>query len=187
MQVNRSEMAESPYLIRFIQLSSGQHEYDFRIDDSFFKDRKGSIIHGADVQAKVILHKNAGAMQLEMKMTGEVKVDCMRCLEAFQLPVNIDKILLVRMVDTPRHEEDDIDAIHIARTAHEINLEDHFYDFLTLEVPYSPVHPDQADGTPGCNPDILKHLKRPDQQTGESGDGEKPDDRWSALRKIKLN
>ena len=67
-------MAESPYLIRFIQLPTGQHEYTFRIDDSFFKDREGTIIHGASIEVDVVLHKSSGAMQLELKMKGEVKI-----------------------------------------------------------------------------------------------------------------
>lgn len=183
---NRSEMAESPYLIRFIQLPTGQHEYTFRIDDTFFKDREGTIIHGASIEVDVVLHKSSGAMQLELKMKGEVTVDCMRCLEAFVLPIEIDRVLLVRMVETPTPEEDDIDAIHIAKTAYEIDLKNHLYDFLTLEVPYSPVHEDLPNGLPGCNPEILKHIKQLNKKEEEKKE-EKGDDRWSVLRKIKLN
>ncbi len=180
-------MAESPYLIRFVQLSLGEHEFEFRIDDSFFKDREGSIIKGASVVVKVILHKTSGAMHLDLNMIGEVSVDCVRCLEPFLLPVKIERSLLVRMLETPGKEEDDIDAIHIAKTAHEIDLKNHLYDFLTLEVPYSPVHPDLVDGSPGCNPDILKHITPGATKKGKKQDGQKGDDRWAALRKIKLN
>lgn len=182
-------MAESPYLIRFQQLPAGQHEFDFRIDDTFFKDREGSIIQGAKVDVKIILHKNASAINLEMKMVGEVKVDCMRCLEAFNFPVDFEKNLLVRMVDAPSPEDDDIDTIHIAKTAHDIDLTNHLYDFLTLEVPYSPVHPDHTDGATGCNPEILKHIKQvsKEKEDGKGGTEGGGDDRWSELRKIKLN
>lgn len=179
-------MAETPYIIRFIQLPTGRHEFEFRIDDTFFKDFEGTIIHGAAIEVKAVLHKNAGAMQLELIMEGEVTVDCMRCLEPFTLPISVDKILLLRLVDTPSPEEDDIDAIHIAKTAHDLDLKHHLYDFLTLEVPYSPVHADREDGSPGCNPEILKHIKQMDQQKEDDGKTA-GDDRWSVLRKIKLN
>lgn len=176
-------MSESPYLLRFIQLPVGTHAFHYQIDGEFFLDRENSIIKDADIQVKAVLNKGAGAMQLELEMKGWVVVDCVRCLESFRLPVDLQRQLVVRMVDHPENEDDDDDAIHIAKAAHEIELSHTLYDFITLEVPYSPVHPDQADGTAGCNPDVLRHLQVPpsEENTGDQSD------RWAVLRKIKLN
>ena len=125
-------------------------------------------------------------MELSLSITGEVEVDCVRCLESFRLPISIEKHLLVRMVDHPENEDDDDDAIHIAKAAHDIELSTTLYDFISLEVPYSPVHPADENGEEGCNPEVMKHLQQPSAdiqpETNESGD-----DRWAALRKIKLN
>lgn len=180
-------MADSPYIIRFLQLGPGNHEFDFRIDDTFFKDREGSIIHQADVSAKAILHKEANAMQLDLEMKGNVTVDCVRCLESFVLPVDVKHTLLIRMVEEASREEDDVDAIQISRSANEIDLQQALYDFLTLAVPYSPVHPDREDGTEGCDPEVMKYLL----QRGfieEHPNGEATgDDRWTVLKKIKFN
>jgi uncharacterized metal-binding protein YceD (DUF177 family) len=181
-------MADSPYIIRFIQLPVGQHPFGFRIDDSFFQQHEASIIRGAEVDVQAVLYKSSNvAMHLDLVMKGLVSVDCVRCLEPFQLPVEVSKSLVVRMVETPSAEEDDEDTIQIALAAHELDLSQALYDFLTLAVPYSPVHPDKADRSSGCDPEVLKHIR----QSGtidEHPDGEaEGDDRWNILKKIKFN
>lgn len=179
-------MAESPYLIRFIQLPAGYHEFSFRIEDSFFGDRENSIIQKADIQVSAGLQKGSGAMQLDLVMEGEVVVDCVRCLESFVLPVSFEKHLVVRMVDHPENEDDDDDAIHIAKTAHDIELSNTLYDFISLEVPYNPVHPENEDGSDGCDPEVLKHLKKAEEER-QNEEKSPEDDRWAELKKIKLN
>jgi uncharacterized metal-binding protein YceD (DUF177 family) len=179
-------MAESPYLLRFVQLPAGTHEFTFRINGDFFRERGNAIIRDADIQVKATLLKGSGAMQLLLEIEGDAEVECVRCLEPFRLPVFIEKELVVRMVDHPENEDDDDDAIHVAKTAHEMELSNTFYDFICLEVPYSPVHPDQEDGSDGCNPEVVKHLQQPEKPN--QSEAETPaDDRWAALRKIKLN
>lgn len=133
-----------------------------------------------------VLHKGSGAMQLSLKMEGEVEVECVRCLESFKWPVLIEKTLVVRMVDHPENEDDDDDAIHIAKVAHDIELSNTLYDFVSLEVPYNPVHLPLEDGSDGCDPEVLKHLQQPGAAP-EPEAGDATDDRWAALRKIKLN
>ena len=180
-------MAVSPYLIRFMQLPIGQHEFDFRIDDTFFKDREGSIIQQAAVDVKVIFHKTASAMSLDLSMDGDVAVECVRCLESFRMPIEMEKSLLVRLVDQPTAEEDDDDTVFVAKTANELDLSKTIYDFLTLEVPYSPVHANLENGEDGCDPEVLKHIKKAAPNASSSEEQPDEDGRWSELKKIKLN
>lgn len=179
MTVQRPE-----YSVKFTGLPPGTHEFRFQIGQEFFRGRTESIIMNADIEAVVTLTKG-GTMQLELKCFGWVEVECVRCLEPVRIPVDVEKNLLVRQVENPRPEDDDDDAIHIANHAHAIDLETVLYDYLTLQVPYSPVHPDQENGEPGCNPEILKFLRK-EENTDEKSD-EKGSDTWEALKNIKLN
>jgi uncharacterized protein len=172
----------SAYTIKFSGLPNGIHAFRFTIDGRFFSNREESIIHDAGIEALVNLNK-ATTLQLEIRLTGEVVTDCARCLEPVTIPVNVEKHLLVRMVDDPNPEYDDDDSIQVASRAHEIDLEKVFYDYLTLEVPYSPVHQDLENGEPGCDPEILKFL----QQEKESKAEKKDEGTWDALKNIKLN
>lgn len=172
----------SPYTIKFTGLAQGIHAFGFTIGGDFFSKYPDSIIHDARVDANVSLTKST-TMQLDIRLSGEVVVDCARCLEPVTIAVEVDKHLLVRLVENPQPEDDDDDSIQVASHAHEIDLEKVFYDYLTLEVPYSPVHPDRADGTPGCDPEILKFI----QQGRESKEDHKEEGTWDALKNIKLN
>ena len=179
-------MADSPYIIRFLQLPVGEHSFSFRIEDSFFQQHEGSMVHGAEMDVNVILYKTSNvAMNMDLHMRGFVAVECVRCLEAFRLPLEIEKSLVVRMVETPSAEEDDEDTIQVALSSNELDLSQTLYDFITLAIPYSPVHPDNADGTEGCNPQVVKHIQK--NTVRDSRDSAGGDDRWDALKKIRLN
>ena len=172
----------SAYTIKFSGLPLGMHAFAFTIGPDFFSQHEDSIIHEAKVEANVNLSKST-TLQLDIRLNGEVIVDCARCLEPVTIPVDVEKHLLVRMVEKPNPEDDDDDAIQIAENAHEIDLEKVFFDYLTLEVPYSPVHPDQEDGTPGCDPEVLKFIQQSQADAAEH----KEEGTWDALKNIKLN
>jgi uncharacterized protein len=180
-------MTDSVYIIRFNHLAEGIHEYDFNIDDSFFAKREESIIKQAKVNVKVTLHKDSGGMHLDLSMIGDVAVDCVRCLEGFRMPVEIEKSLLVKMVDEVNEEYDDEDEIYISKKAIEIDLSHSLYDFLTLEIPYCPVHPEDENGVETCNPEVLKHIKKQETKIEEKDNENEGDARWLELKKIKLN
>jgi uncharacterized metal-binding protein YceD (DUF177 family) len=182
--ITRSEMPESPYSIRFIQLPPGEHTFGFRLDDTFFHNREGELITRANIEVQAVLTKGgAGAMEINLGFTGTVGVECVRCLEPFRWHIDCSQHLLVRMVEDPAAQDDDVDTVYIAKTAHEVDLAQTLYDFVVLEVPYSPVHPDNLDGSPACETGL------PDTDPNEGPDTGNPpaDDRWSALKKIKLN
>jgi len=172
----------SAYLIKYTGLPLGDHEYDYEIGNSFFEGRASSIIKKAQVKAKAVLRKGP-TMQLDLKLEGIIWVECMRCLEEMTLAVNVERSLLIRLVENVSAEEDDVDSISLPANAHEIDMAIHLYDFLTLEVPFSPVHPDNEQGIPECNPEVLKHIA-----SQKEADKLNPaNDRWAALRKLKMN
>ena len=177
----------SEYVIKFTGLPLGVHEYNFEIGDKFFEGVEESIISAANVKVLAVLHKGSGAMQLDLDLDGIVSVECGRCLEEYSLPIDVQKHLLIRMVEKPSREDDDDDSIHIGLSDHEIDLKEHLYDFLTLEVPYLPLHEDNEDGTPGCNPEVLKLITNRTEPSSEPKPEEPTNDRWEALRKLKMN
>lgn len=180
-------MAESPYIIRFNHLPEGIHEFDFDIDDTFFAHREESIIKQATVKATVSLQKDSGGMHLNLSMIGNVSVECVRCLESFSMPISTEKSLLVKVVDEVNEEYDDEDEIYITKKAIDLDLAHCFYDFLTLEIPYSPVHPVDDNGKETCDPEVIKHIKKQETKNAEKDEEKKEDARWSELKKIKLN
>lgn len=169
------------YSIPFAGLAKGDHQFEFEIDDKFFESFENSVIHKAQVHVELDFNKAETLLTLSFRMTGTITQTCDRCLEEFDIPVNINQILLVRFGIPGVGETDDI--IVIAHSDHHINVAQHIYDYLSLQVPMRVVHPDDENGNPGCNPEFLARLKT-DTEESEEHPG---DPRWEILKNLGLN
>lgn len=168
--------------MKFTGLPAGDHEFGFELGNSFFEGREDDGVSNVAITANVVLHK-ATTMQLDLSLEGTVQLNCVRCLEPFTLSIDVEKTLLVRSVDHPKPEDDDDDTLSIANSDHEIDLNQHLYDFLMLQIPLHPTHEEDENGNPTCDPEIIKHLEKQGLITKE----EPKDGRWDALKNIKLN
>ena len=166
------------YSIPFASLATGNHHYEYEVSDQFFESFENSVIQKADVKILLDLLKAETLLTLSFQFKGSIHTTCDRCLEAFDLPVNTTKILLVKFGEPGVGETDDV--IVISYGDHQLNIAPHIYDFLSLEVPIRVVHPDEKNGEPGCNPEFLARLK----VENDNKDSDKGDPRWEALKKL---
>jgi uncharacterized metal-binding protein YceD (DUF177 family) len=169
----------STYIIHYAALKEGVHLFEYQLAQEFFDLFEQPIVEGANVLIKLSLHKTATMLVLDIHATGTVHVECHRCLEEFEMPLDIRKTLIVKSTGE-ESDADNVDVI-IADTASEINLAQHLYDFISLALPLKIVHPDDENGNPACNPETLKKLETLMVKQ------EQKDPRWEALRNINLN
>lgn len=168
------------FTIPFVGLATGHHQFAFEIDDSFFVLFENTVINEAEVHVDLDLHKTNESLTLLFRLQGNVKVTCDRCLEPFMMPVDTLQGVIVKFGDEQQGDDDEV--VVIPHGSHEINVAQHIYDFISLQIPYRVVHPDKADGTSGCDPEFISRMN-----DLEVSDEEKPEDpRWDALKKIKL-
>ena len=165
------------YSIPFAGLAKGSHPFEFEIDDQFFESFENSVIAKAKVHVDLDFIKAETVLTLTFYLKGYITQTCDRCLEEFNIPVDEQKILLVRFGVPGVGETDDI--IVISHSDHHINVAQHIYEYLSLLVPMRVVHPDDEDGNPGCNPEFLNRLENNSENTG--------DPRWEILKKLGLN
>jgi len=170
------------YIIQFVGLSVGQHEFEFHITDKFFEALDYSELKQGEIKADLTLLKQSTMMVLHFKISGTVKMDCDRCTEPFSLPISGNYKLIVKVGGHESGNEDD-DIITVAANEHELNLTQYIYEYIALSVPIKRVHPDDAKGKSSCDKKMLKKLEN--FLTEE--DKEEPDPRWSGLKNIKLN
>jgi uncharacterized protein len=166
------------YAIPFVGLATGHHQFEFEIENSFFKLFENPVIREAKVHVELDLHKSGESITLLFRFRGEVGVTCDRCLEPFRLPVDSMQAVLVKFGDPKQGDDDEI--VVLDHGVHEINVAQHIYDFISLQIPYRVVHPDKQDGSPGCDPEFLAHLKTTDESNETQSDP-----RWEALKKLK--
>ena len=169
----------NPYLIQFAGLKTGEHKFNYVIDDSFFKDREYSEIQKAHINMDVTLINEPHLLVFDIKMEGTINVLCDRCGDPFDFPVWGEQKLIVSLTND-KFEEDDI--VSMPFESSEIDISQHLYEYVTLLLPQRRIHPDTKDGKSGCNQDALKRLENFSKETEK-----KTDPRWDALKNIKQN
>lgn len=171
------------YQIPYVGLKLGNHTFRYEVKDAFFKAFEGSLIEKCDVKIRLELEKKETLFILNFFIDGTVNVVCDRCSETFDKDIFGDFQCLVKFRgerDTDLEDDGD-EILYINREDSHIDIAELIYDYINLSLPMYLVHPDKADGTSGCNPEILKYLN-----TSQAAEGTE-DPRWAALKKFKEN
>jgi uncharacterized protein len=168
------------YTIPLGGLKEGQHTFDFEIDKAFFEQFDESEVKEGSLVANVVMEKRSTHLDLIISISGNVRICCDRCLEMFLQPVDCENRLLVKFGKTI--EDIDPDILSLPFGEQELNLQQHFYEFIILALPIKRVHPKDNKGRSTCDPEMLKKL---DELIVE----EEPDidPRWDELKKLMNN
>jgi uncharacterized metal-binding protein YceD (DUF177 family) len=165
------------YKIDIADLNAGEREYEFTFDDDFFQNFEYSIVQKGNGIIKVLLNKTETFIELSIHITGQVELVCDRSLDVFDFPINIQKEMVVKFSDDTDVEDDDV--IFISWNAPSLNLAQHFYELLAVEIPMKKLHPrfDQ-----GMIDDELVYSS--DGEITKKED-EVADPRWNKLKELK--
>ena len=169
------------YLIPFYGLKEGIHDYEFAAGDEFFKFFDNPDIHGGNLKVFLQLDRKTQFLELKFKLEGELRVTCDRCLEIFDHLVYSENELFVRFGD--RLEEISDTVITIPHDETRLNVAQYIYEYSLLALPMQKIHPDNENGDPGCNVEMIKRLENhsPEKEEKKS----ETDPRWDALKKLK--
>ena len=148
---------ENQYIIHFKGLKEGIHVFSFSIDRAFFELFEHLDIPDGQLTVTVHMHKKNSFMELGIALSGKVQVQCDRCLEYFELPVEFEGQLIIRFSETEKEPLEDIVFLHPEEDR--IDLKHYLYESISLSLPIRKVHPDLADGREGCNREMLEKLK----------------------------
>lgn len=169
------------YNIAFKGLGVGKHDYEFQIGKQFFDYFDGGIAEDGDVKVKLELEKQSALMVLWFHVSGTVKIQCDRCLDIFDQPVESQNKVFVKYGEESFDDGDDV--IWVGPEDTHINVAKLIYDFIILSIPIKHVHPDDADGNSLCNPEMLKRLNNINTSE-ENGESQETDARWDELKKL---
>ncbi len=171
------------YNIEFKGLKEGLHEFDFKLDNKFFEHFEGSLVEKGDANIDVLLEKRSTFIKIHLNINGWVELICDRCLESYKQKITNEAELFVKFGEEAF--DDDENVIWVLPEEHAINLAQPIYEYLSLSIPLRHIHPKNEKGKRGCNPEMLKKLKKfTHSQTEEKGS---TDPRWDALKMLKNN
>ncbi len=172
------------YIIQFVALSFGEHKYEFKVNDKFFEHLDYSEIKQGDITVNLNLLKQSSMMVLQFDISGTVKMTCDLCATEFDLPIEGNYKLIVKVGGADDNKEDD-DIITIAANEHQLDLAQYIYEYITLSLPIKREHPLDKKGKPTCDKEMLKKVKK--FLIKEEKKEENTDPRWDGLKNIKLN
>lgn len=178
-----------PFSIPFVGLKNGKHQFEFVVDDTFFKEFEYSPLKKGELIVEVEFNKQENMFVTEFFIKGGVDLLCDRCNEEYRQPVQANEKLIFKIGEEAFDESDEV--IVIGKNDHEINLAPYIYEFINLAIPIIHIHPDQEDGKPGCNPEVLEILKKLSVNDEDANPDQKKeivhDPRWDALKKLRDN
>jgi uncharacterized metal-binding protein YceD (DUF177 family) len=159
------------YIIPFIGLKLGFHEFEFQIQDAFFEDRQYSSIHSGTANVRLVLEKKETMMIGEFEIRGSVSTDCDRCNDPIEVPIKGSFKLIFTFGNEPS-EDESIIVMH--PDDYELELKDHLYELLIVSLPTRLIHPKGE-----CNEEMIELLSKYTVQQEPSGSEDDDDeDDW---------
>lgn len=143
------------YIIDIKGLALGTSTQEFKVGKDFFESYGNDGIIGADLVVNVTVNKSSGWIKVDCNITGNVDVECDRCLAELRLPVDISAPFTVKFSSIHQEEEEyGDDVIVLDSTDSELDLSQIIYDYVCLSLPLKKVHPDGE-----CDPVMLEKMK----------------------------
>lgn len=131
------------YDVEFVKLNEGTHQFDFEVDNTFFKAFESSLT-AQNLNVKLHFTKATNMFTLLFEVQGIVNVECDRCLKDIHLPIRNKQSLMVKVTEfAPEEEEDDL--VYILPSEYKLNIAQHLFDFILLSIPIKKVCKDTGE------------------------------------------
>jgi uncharacterized metal-binding protein YceD (DUF177 family) len=168
------------YLIPFIGLKIGKHQFDYQLDNTFFAHFDYDEFNDASIKVSVVLEKKSTMLTLEIKHKGTVNVPCDVSGEEFDLAIKGKLNLIVKFGDTYNDEHEEL--LILPHGEFQVNVAQYIYESIVLSVPLRRIHPGIKDGS---LTDVIKKLEAlapKENKTIEQNNDIDP--RWENLKKL---
>ncbi|MEZ4853101.1 DUF177 domain-containing protein [Flavobacterium sp.] len=170
------------FLIQFSGLKLGKHQFDYQIDNTFFKCFEYDEFNNASVAVSISLDKKNTMLELVFKHKGIVNVPCDVSGIDFDLPIKGKLNLLVKFADEFNNENDEM--LLLPHGEYQIDVSQYIYESIVLSVPAKRIHPGVKDGTLETKSiETLEKLAPKHKEQTEKQEQE-IDPRWAALKKL---
>ena len=168
------------YLIPFIGLKIGKHQFDYQVDNTFFAHFDYDEFKDASVKVNIILEKKSTLLELEIKHKGTVNVPCDVSGEEFDLAIKGNLKLVVKFGDAFNDENEEL--LIIPHGEFQINMAQYIYESIVLSVPLRRIHPGVKDGS---LTEVIEKLESlAPKENKESEQKNEIDPRWENLKKL---
>ena len=133
------------YLIQFVGLKIGKHQFEYQIDKTFFDRFNFDEFEDYNVNVSVVLEKKQTMLELVFKHKGTVFLPCDMTNEMFHQEIKGDLKLVVQFGENFNNDNEEL--LILPHGEHQIDVSQYIYEMIVLSVPNKRVHPGVKDGT----------------------------------------
>jgi uncharacterized metal-binding protein YceD (DUF177 family) len=172
------------FILSFAGLKQGKHQFKYEVDNTFFENFGFEEFNSSSLIIDAELDKRNTIMDLFLKATGSVNLNCDVTNEPFDLDIDASMDLVIKFGDT--FNDDNEDLLILSHGDYEFNIAQYVYEMLVLSIPQKRVHPGVEDGS--LDSDVLDKLEElrvsiPEEKSNSND----IDPRWDALKKLKTD
>lgn len=168
---------KNQFEVPFAGLKIGIHDFEFKIDKSFFETMPFSLIEDGDLKVWMELEKKDTMLVADFELFGTIKMDCVRCNE--KMDVEIEGELTIYFTFGNEEAEDE-NLIVIPHESYQIDVTQPIYEMITMAIPSRPVHDEDE-----CDEEMVKLIEKYHNQTKkEEINKDDIDPRWSVLKNL---
>jgi len=168
------------YIINFVGLKEGVHDFEFMISSSFFEDMQSEDVMDLNINLQLNFEKKTNLLILNFHFSGSFNTLCDRCGDDVSLTLDFSESMFVKISDDI-NQEDDINVVTIKTNESQLDISSFVYELIMVNLPFRRIHPDDENGHSLCNHLSLELLK--DESTLEK----EIDPRWEALKNLKID
>ena len=171
------------FLIPFIGLKLGKHQFEYQINKKFFEDFGYDEFESCDIKVNVVLEKKSTMLELHFKHKGTIHVPCDLTNEMFDLPVKGKINLIVQLGEAFNNDNEEL--LILPHGEHQVDISQYIYEMIALSIPLKRIHPGVKDGTLKTDIlDKLDELKVNAKEQKADAKQEETDPRWDQLKKL---
>ena len=167
------------FIIPLDGLTAGNTKYSWHVGKTFFDSFENSEILDADVDAEVSVEKSGKYLGVDCGLKGKVTVQCDRCLDDLDMPVDEEILLSVKFGDEESEQmmEGEREIFWIPRDSAELDMSQVIYDYICLSLPMQRHHEDGQ-----CNPEVMKYLGTAPAEEPADTETETADNPFASLK-----
>ena len=165
------------FIIPLNGLTAGENHFFWQAGKEFFDSFENSEILDAHLDTDVRVEKSGRYIGVDCDVRGEIKVECDRCLDELELPVDVEIMLSVKYGDeesSDEPQEGEREVLFVPEDSAELDMKQIIYDYVCLSLPMQRMH-DEGD----CNPEVMKRYGAPEETEVSQEEGVSP---FSALK-----
>ncbi|MFO8087693.1 MAG: DUF177 domain-containing protein [Bacteroidales bacterium] len=165
------------FVIPFKGLKEGIHKFDFDINHMFFEGFDYSILKQGKVKVHLEMEKKTTMLVFSFSIHGTINLQCDRCLDNYKQAIDGEQLLIAKYTERESDPSSE-DIVVLSEEAHEFDVSQYIYEFISLLLPIKHVHQNPQD----CNQDMIAYL---DKENANDASLDHIDERWKALEEVK--